>query len=157
MTHLGAPVPPSAETLSFAAQAREVHWNLSRADLVAWSLRLDEGELSAQGALVARTGEFTGRSPKDKFTVRDALTESKVDWGAVNQAMSPEHYDRLEALMEAGAAGQRLFVQDLTAGADEGLQIGVRVVTAYAWHNLFAQNMFLRPSPGVLRALSRAA
>ena len=107
MTHLGAPVPPSAETLSFAAQAREVHWNLSRADLVAWSLRLDVGELSAQGALVARTGEFTGRSPKDKFTVRDALTESKVDWGAVNQAMSPEHYDRLEALMEAGAAGQR--------------------------------------------------
>ena len=147
MTHLGAPVPPSAETLSFAAQAREVHWNLSRADLVAWSLRLNEGELSAQGALVARTGEFTGRSPKDKFTVRDALTESKVDWGAVNQAMSPEHYDQLEALMEAGAAGQRLFVQDLTAGADEGLQIGVRVVTAYAWHNLFAQNMFLRPSP----------
>jgi len=124
-----------------------VHWNLSRADLVAWSLRLNEGELSAQGALVARTGEFTGRSPKDKFTVRDALTESKVDWGAVNQAMSPEHYDQLEALMEAGAAGQRLFVQDLTAGADEGLQIGVRVVTAYAWHNLFAQNMFLRPSP----------
>jgi phosphoenolpyruvate carboxykinase (ATP) len=147
MTHLGAPVPPYAETLSFATQAREVHWNLSRADLVAWSLRLNEGELSAQGALVARTGEFTGRSPKDKFTVRDALTESKVDWGAVNQAMSPEHYDQLEALMEAGAAGQRLFVQDLTAGADEGLQIGVRVVTAYAWHNLFAQNMFLRPSP----------
>ena len=101
MTHLGAPVPPSAETLSFAAQAREVHWNLSRADLVAWSLRLNEGELSAEGALVARTGEFTGRSPKDKFTVRDALTESKVDWGTVNQAISPEHYDKLEALMEA--------------------------------------------------------
>ena len=147
MTHAGTPIPKSAPTLSMATLASEVHWNLNRANLIAWSLRLNEGKLSAQGALVTGTGEFTGRSPKDKFTVRDGVTENKVDWGVINQAISPEHYERLVALMQAGATDKRLFVQDLIAGADAGLQIGVRVVTAYAWHNLFAQNMFLRPSP----------
>ena len=147
MTHKGALVPSTANQLTIAAQAREVYWNLGRSELVEWSVREGEGQLSADGALVARTGEFTGRSPKDKYTVRDALTADKIDWGAVNQPLAPESYDRLEALMLDGAKDERLFVQDLAAGADDKLQIKVRVVTQYAWHNLFAQNMFLRPSP----------
>ena len=146
MTHQGHTIPQSATNLPIAAQARDVYWNLGRSELVAWAIKRGEGQLSAQGALVAQTGEYTGRSPKDKFTVRDALTEAKVDWSAVNQPMSPEAYDSLEALMLEGARDQSLFVQDLRAGADDGLDIKVRVVTQFAWHSLFAQNMFIRPS-----------
>ncbi len=146
MTHQGHTIPQSATNLPIAAQARDVYWNLGRSELVAWAIKRGEGQLSAQGALVAQTGEYTGRSPKDKFTVRDALTEAKVDWSAVNQPMSLEAYDRLEALMLEGARDQSLFVQDLRAGADDGLDIKVRVVTQFAWHSLFAQNMFIRPS-----------
>lgn len=146
MTHKGTTIPSTANTLPLTNVAREVYWNLGRSDLVAWSIRRDEGQLSASGALVARTGEFTGRSPKDKFTVQDDITAQSVDWGAVNQPLSPENYDRLEALMLEGAKDQSLFVQDLHAGADESLRINVRVVTQFAWHNLFAQNMFIRPS-----------
>ena len=146
MTHEGTTIPKSANTLPIVAFARDVYWNLGRSELVEWSIKRGEGHLSAQGALVARTGEFTGRSPKDKFTVRDDVTEAKVDWGAVNRPMSPEHYEALETLMLTSARDQSLFVQDLRAGADDGLAINVRVVTQFAWHNMFAQNMFIRPS-----------
>ena len=70
MTHKGTTIPKTANTLPLAAVAREVYWNLGRSDLVEWSIKTGESQLSAQGALVARTGEFTGRSPKDKFTVQ---------------------------------------------------------------------------------------
>ena len=154
MTHKGITIPKSANTLPLAAVARDVHWNLGRSDLVEWSIKAGEGQLSAQGALVAKTGEFTGRSPKDKFTVRDEQTETKIDWGSVNQPLSAEAYDKLEALMLAGARDQTLFVQDLRAGADDALRINVRVVTQYAWHNLFAQNMFIRPSADEREAMT---
>ena len=104
MTHKGALVPSTANQLTIAAQAREVYWNLGRSELVEWSVREGEGQLSADGALVARTGEFTGRSPKDKFTVRDVLTEDKIDWGAVNQPLDPESYDRANARRRQGQA-----------------------------------------------------
>ena len=98
MTHKGALVPSTANQLTIAAQAREVYWNLGRSELVEWSVREGEGELSADGALVARTGEFTGRSPNDKFIVKDSSTLENVDWGSVNQAISEEHAVKFEAL-----------------------------------------------------------
>jgi phosphoenolpyruvate carboxykinase (ATP) len=93
--------------------------------------------------LVADTGVFTGRSPKDKFVVRDALTDAEVDWGKVNQPLSPEHYQRLRDEMFAHARGRQLFVQDLFAGSDPVTQVAVRVVTERAWHSLFVRNLFV--------------
>src|SRR6266436_10053523 len=77
-----------------------------------------EGLLAHNGALVVRTGQFTGRSPKDKFIVRDELTESEVDWGTVNQPISPRHFDTVYARALASISGKEIFVENCLAGAD---------------------------------------
>ena len=117
--------------------------NLVPARLVEAAIRNGEGELDASGALVVDTGKFTGRSPKDKFIVRNAATESKVDWGKTNQPMDKQAFERLRADMEAHLEGRQLYVQDVNAGADPNHRIRVRVVTEYAWHSLFARNLFV--------------
>lgn len=126
-----------------------VHWNLSLAALIECALARGEGHLSAHGCFVANTAPHTGRSPNDKFTVRDATTESVVDWGAVNVPIDPAHYGELKKDVLAHLNGQELFVRDARAGADDEHGINVRVVTPNAWHNLFAYNMFLRLDPSV--------
>jgi phosphoenolpyruvate carboxykinase (ATP) len=107
------------------------------------AVRAHEAQIAASGPLVADTGVFTGRSPKDKFVVRDALTDAEVDWGKVNQPLAPEHYARLRDDMFAHARGRRLFVQDLYAGSDPATQVAVRVITERAWHSLFVRNLFV--------------
>lgn len=108
------------------------------------AVRRGEAVIAEGGPLVADTGKFTGRSPKDKFVVKDDLTASAVDWGAVNQPMSPEHFTRLQEEMFDAAADRTLFVQELHAGADPALQVPVRIVTERAWHSLFVRNLFIR-------------
>ncbi|MDT3681866.1 MAG: phosphoenolpyruvate carboxykinase (ATP) [Truepera sp.] len=125
---------------------KRIHFDLQSAELVEHALTRREGRLASTGALVVDTGQFTGRSPKDKFVVTNAGSEG-VDWGSVNQAVSQEHFDRLLADMCAHAAGLELYVQDLAAGADPAYQVSVRVATEYAWHSLFASNLFRRPAP----------
>ncbi|MFA5550956.1 MAG: phosphoenolpyruvate carboxykinase (ATP) [Trueperaceae bacterium] len=120
-----------------------LHVNLVPARLVENALRAGEGVLDASGALVVDTGKFTGRSPKDKFTVRNAATETRVDWGKTNQPMDPAAFERLRADMEAHLEGRQLYVQDVNAGADPDHRVRVRVVTEYAWHSLFARNLFV--------------
>lgn len=120
--------------------------NLVPARLVEEALRAGEGVLDASGALVVDTGKFTGRSPKDKFIVRNAATETKVDWGSTNQPMDPAAFEHLRADMEAHLAGRQLYVQDVNAGADPEHRVRVRVVTEYAWHSLFARNLFVDAS-----------
>ncbi|KKB79446.1 phosphoenolpyruvate carboxykinase [ATP] [Devosia limi DSM 17137] len=112
--------------------------------LVARALGKGDAELTADGALSVRTGAFTGRSPKDKFIVRDALTEQSVWWDN-SGAMSPAHFDVLLADAEAALAGQDLYRQDLLAGADPRHQYGVTVLTPSAWHALFIRNLLIRP------------
>ncbi len=104
-----------------------------------------EGLLAESGALVVDTGHFTGRSPSDKFIVRNRSTRDEVDWGEVNQPMEEDAFERLLRDMEAHLEGMRLYVQDLYAGSDPRYRVRVRVVTEYAWHSLFAQNLFVRP------------
>src|SRR5262245_52621678 len=122
------------------------HWNLGAAKLVEFAIQRHEGVLANNGALVVRTGHFTGRSPKDKFVVRDAATDGVVNWGPVNQSMSPEHFDRLYAKVIAHWQGEELFVQDCLAGADPSYTLPFRVVTNLAWHSLFARQLFIRPA-----------
>lgn len=120
-------------------------WNLRPPALVAESLRRGEATLSDKGALVAVTKPRTGRSPKDKFVVRDPESEKNVHWGDVNVAMDAAKFDRLQAKVSEHLAGRDLFVQDLYAGADPANRLKVRFVNEFAWHNLFVRQLFVRP------------
>ncbi|GGE15535.1 phosphoenolpyruvate carboxykinase [ATP] [Aureimonas endophytica] len=137
------------ETMGFAEPA-SVAWNLDAAALVELSVRRGEGLLTAHGALAVTTGQHTGRSPKDKFVVRDGETENRIWWDN-NQAMSPEAFDRLHADFKAHVIGRDLFVQDLVGGADADSALPTRVVTEYAWHSLFIRNLMIRPSREAVR------
>ncbi|PCG08803.1 phosphoenolpyruvate carboxykinase (ATP) [Sphingomonas ginsenosidimutans] len=129
-----------------------VHWNLVTARLVELAVARGEGKLSADGPLVVETGQHTGRSAQDKFTVRDAETEDSVWWGKSNKPMDPAHFaalkaDFLAALREKGD----LFVQDLFGGSQPGHRVRVRVVNELAWHNLFIRTMLVRPEEAELK------
>jgi phosphoenolpyruvate carboxykinase (ATP) len=126
---------------------KDVHWNFSPVQLYEKALERGEGRLVHMGAFAAITSPHTGRSPKDKFIVRESLTGDTVDWGPGNAEMSEEHFFALRAEVIAYLDGQELFVRDARGGADPNHSLDVRVVTQHAWHNLFAYNMFLRPTP----------
>src|SRR6185503_14618669 len=121
------------------------YWNLRPATLVAEAIRRGEGALSDQGALVALTGKRTGRSPKDKFVVREPGSESDVHWGEVNVATDPAKFDAIRKRMLTKIETQDLFVQDLYAGADPKHRLNVRMISEYAWHSLFVRQLFIRP------------
>ena len=126
-----------------------VAYNLSEPLLYEQAIVRGEARIAAGGALVADTGAHTGRSPKDKFIVRDATTEATVWWDN-NSAMTVEAFDRLLADMAGHVEGMDLFVQDLYGGADPENRIAVRVVTELAWHSLFIRNMLIRPDRATL-------
>lgn len=114
--------------------------------LIEHAIQRREGLLADNGALVVRTGQFTGRSPKDKFIVRDELTESAVQWGPVNQPISPEHFEALYRKAATSLEGQDLFVENCLAGADPDYALSVRAITQLAWHALFAKQLLIRPA-----------
>lgn len=123
-----------------------VHSNLGPAALYEQALANREAQLTADGSLLALTGTHTGRSPNDKFVVRNADSETTVDWGKVNQPMSEAAFEALLERMTQWAEGKQLYVQDLLVGADDDHRLPIRIVTHYAWHSLFARNMFIRPT-----------
>jgi phosphoenolpyruvate carboxykinase (ATP) len=126
--------------------ARAVQHNLREAQLIETALRRGEGRLASTGALVMTTGIHTGRSPQDKFTVRDEATEEQVWWDN-NKPLSPAHFDVLYQDFLAAAQTKELFVQDLFAGADPRQTLRARIFTEFAWHALFIRHMLRRPSP----------
>jgi phosphoenolpyruvate carboxykinase (ATP) len=130
-----------------------VFWNLTPTELVEHAIRRQEGILVEGGPFNAVTRPHTGRSPNDKFVVRDENTEADVWWGKVNQPISPEHYAALREDVIGHLEGQDLFVRDMWAGADPEYRLAVRAITPNAWHNLFAHNMFRRPDDAELDAM----
>ena len=118
--------------------------NLEAPELYEEILRRGEGRIAEGGALVVETGKHTGRSPKDKFVVREPATEQTVWWQS-NGAISRESFEKLRADMLQHAAGRGLFVQDLYGGANPAFRIRTRVYTEYAWHSLFIRNLLVRP------------
>lgn len=128
--------------------------NLSEPMLYEESIRRGETQVSAGGALVAQTGTHTGRSPKDKFVVRDESTENTIWWDN-NGAMSREGFDLLFADMMAHAKGKELFAQDLYGGAEPKHRLSVRVYTEFAWHSLFIRNLLIRPSAQDLKSFNQ--
>jgi phosphoenolpyruvate carboxykinase (ATP) len=125
----------------------QVHWNLGSAALFEAAVRRGEGQVTSGGAFNAITKPHTGRSPNDKFVVREASSENEVWWGKVNQPLDRKHYDMLHRDVLAHLGSQpELFVRDLFAGADPKFRTPVRFVTPNAWHANFVYNMFLRPA-----------
>jgi phosphoenolpyruvate carboxykinase (ATP) len=122
------------------------YWNLSPAELVEESIITGQGVLSDTGALAVDTGEFTGRSPQDRFVVCDSITEDTVWWGPVNKKFEPSKYTALYNRMKAYLTNRDVYVRDAYVCADSEYRLNVRVVTEYPWSNQFAYNMFLRPS-----------
>ena len=122
------------------------YWNMTPAELVEEAIVRGEGRLVDSGALAADTGEFTGRSPKDRFIVKDAITENAVWWGDVNIPFDSQKFDLLYHRVCAYLAGKEIFVRDAYACADPEYRTNIRVVTEQAYHNIFANNLFLRPS-----------
>jgi phosphoenolpyruvate carboxykinase (ATP) len=120
-----------------------VHWNLGAAALYEEAIRRGEADLAADGPLVCRTGQHTGRSPNDKFVVREPSSEQHVAWGPVNRPIDADRFDALHRDLVAHLADRDLFVLDAWAGADPTYRLPIRVINEYAWHNLFARNMFL--------------
>jgi phosphoenolpyruvate carboxykinase (ATP) len=120
-----------------------VKWNLSAAALYEEALRREEGILAAHGPLACRTGHHTGRSPNDKFVVREPSSEAHIAWGKVNRPMGAAEFDALHRDMLKSLKDKELYVLDCLAGADPEYRLPVRVINEYAWHNLFARNLFI--------------
>ena len=124
----------------------QVHWNLVAPELVEAAVRRAEGRIADMGPFVAVTSPHTGRSPNDKFVVKEPGSEADVDWGKVNQPISSDHYALLKSEVQQYLNGlDELFVQDLFCGADPATRLSVRYVLPNAWHANFVRNMFIRP------------
>jgi len=136
-------------------RAGQVHWNLSPAALYEQALCRGEAHMAAEGPLVARTGQHTGRSPNDKFVVREPQSEQHVHWGAVNRPIEEAKFDLIHRDMMAYAQDKELFVLDAWGGTDPKYRMPIRVVNEFAWHNLFARNMFLPEDDPAKRATHR--
>jgi phosphoenolpyruvate carboxykinase (ATP) len=130
------------------------YWNLTPAELVEETLLSGQGTLTDTGALAVDTGEFTGRSPKDRFVVCDATTENSVWWGDINIKFTPENFDRLYDKVTSYLQNKEVYVRDSYACADPKHRLNIRVVTEYPWSNLFASNLFLRPEASELKTFA---
>src|SRR4051812_22692930 len=128
-----------------------IHWNLIAPELMKAAAQRNEGDFAAMGPFVAVTSPHTGRSPNDKFVVKESSSEQDVDWGKVNQPFAPEKYATLLAdVREYLNKREELFVEDLYCGADAAYRLSVRYVSPNAWSMAFVRNMFIRPEPSEL-------
>jgi len=129
----------------------EVFWNLPTPSLYEKILTRGEGRLSHLGPITVRTGHHTGRSADDKFIVREATPQKEIWWGRTNAPISREHFDQLHHRLAMHLQTQDLYVQDCFAGAHPEHRLPIRIITQYAWHSLFARNMFIQATPGEQR------
>jgi len=120
-------------------------WNPPVAETIELALQRGEGKLTNGGNFLAITSPFTGRSPNDKFLVKEPSSQDKVWWGKVNQPFEPEKFDLLQADVKAYLNGKDLFIRDLYACADPKYRLKVRLISENAWHTLFANDLFIRP------------
>jgi phosphoenolpyruvate carboxykinase (ATP) len=137
---------PKNELVNIGLRIGEnIHYQLSPEELTEQAVARGQGVLNNTGALVIKTGEFTGRSPKDKFIVKDEITADTVHWNDFNIPVEAKYFDQLHAKMMAYLGDKELWVRDCYACADPGYRLNIRVVNENPWSNLFAYNMFLRP------------
>lgn len=149
-----SPLPHSPVSLDThkLRNLKVMNWNLTTPALYEEALKRNEAILAHLGPLVVRTGQFTGRSPNDKFIVDEPTSRGCVWWGDVNRPITEERFDELHRRMASYLQGKDVFVQDCYCGADLDYRLPVRIITQYAWHSLFARNMFILPEPEELAA-----
>jgi len=148
---------PSTKSISLKAygiNSKQVHYQLSPDVLHEMTLERGMGREASSGALSVSTGEFTGRAPQDRFIVKDKITEDKVWWGPINKPFDPDQFDLLYDKVTSYLSDKEVFVRDCFACADKEYQLGIRVITEYPWSNMFAYNMFIRPSDKELESFS---
>ncbi|HJF33084.1 MAG TPA: phosphoenolpyruvate carboxykinase (ATP) [Sporosarcina psychrophila] len=125
--------------------ALKLHFNITPSQLIKIAIKRKEVQLSSGGAIVAKTGKYTGRSPKDKFIVKELASELAIDW-KTNQQMTSANFDLLLKDVSNYLEEKELFVFDGFAGADQAYRLPIRIINEYAWHNLFAHQLFIRPT-----------
>lgn len=143
---MGIIIPTKKPTLQLLP-SHNVHMNLSVPELVEHAIKRGEAILTQEGALRATTGAFTGRSPKDKYLIDEPSVTDHIDWGSVNQPMAPEQFSNILKRLQPYLQDKELFVFDGFAGADPTYRLPIRVINEFAWHNLFAHQLFIRPEP----------
>lgn len=126
---------------------KAIHWNLTTEALYEEAVKRGEGQIAKMGPIVVNTAPHTGRSPSDKYVVRENSSADKVWWGTVNQPMEAEKFAGLARRLSEYLRGREVFVQDLFVGADPQHRLPVRIISELAWHSLFARYMFIRPKP----------
>ena len=119
--------------------------NLSQARIIEATLLNKEALLGPQGSLIAYTGKYTGRCPKDRFLVEEDSSKNNISWGKINQKISRENFDKLLAVATQYITSKELYTRDCYCGADKKYRIKVRFITQMAWHNMFVGNMFIEP------------
>jgi phosphoenolpyruvate carboxykinase (ATP) len=124
-----------------------VYWNLPAPFLYEQAIRRREARIAQNGPMMVRTGQFTGRAPRDKFIVKEETSQEHIFWGDINRPISTEYFNRLHMRMLSYLEGKDLFVKDCYAGADPRYRLPIRVITEQAWHSLFAHNLFIQPKP----------
>jgi phosphoenolpyruvate carboxykinase (ATP) len=129
----------------------EIYWNLPTPALYEHALNRHEGVLSHLGPLVVRTGHHTGRSANDKFIVDEVDSHDQIWWGTINKPIPEQNFDVLHQRMASYLQMKDIFVQDCFVGADPEYRMPIRIITEYAWHNLFARNMFIQATPEELK------
>ena len=148
---------PSKKTLSLDAYGIKnatTHYQLTPDQLHQATIDMEQGVEASSGAIAVNTGDFTGRSPKDKFVVKDDITKDEVWWGDINIPFDSDKFDKLYDKVVAFLSGKELFVRDSYACADKNYQTNIRVINEQPWMNLFAHNMFLRPTEEELKDFS---
>ena len=126
-------------------------WNLNPSELYEQAIKNGEAQLTDKMALLVKTGQYTGRSPEDRFLVEEPGTKNDIDWNKINKPVSEEVFDNLHKKLAKYLDGQKMYVKDLYAGADPKYRLNVRVVSEAAYHGLFAHNMFINPSDDELK------
>jgi phosphoenolpyruvate carboxykinase (ATP) len=130
---------------SLVEKHHQIKRNLSVSELIETSIKNGEGRLTDNGALSVKTGKFTGRSPEDKYIVKDETTEHLVDWGKINNSFDSGNFYRLMNKIEKFVSEKTLYVNDCVGGASVAHQLSFQVISTRAWQSLFAHNQFIKP------------
>ena len=139
---------------SYGIDNATVHYQLSPQELHELTVNNKMGKTASSGALAVNTGKFTGRSPLDRFIVKDAKTEDKVWWGNINIPFEPAAFSKLKAKVTDYLSNKEIYVRDSYACAEDKYRLNIRVINEYPWSNMFAYNMFLRPTEDELENFS---
>ncbi|WP_299218888.1 phosphoenolpyruvate carboxykinase (ATP) [uncultured Aquimarina sp.] len=148
------PLYPITKTISlkhYGIENATIRYQLSPDELQDETVQKGQGKITKSGTLAVNTGEFTGRSPMDRFIVKDQITEDKVWWGDINIPFEADAFDALYDKVTSYLSGKEIFVRDSYACADSDYKLNIRVVNEYPWSNMFAYNMFLRPTEDELK------